>query len=152
MYCIGEARPEEDRRCWWSVYLGGGVWETHVRQPYDRPLSAWEPAWTQLGGARAFMQSVPFWQMQPHNEVVKLGSAFCLANPGQVYALYLPTSGSVTVSLAPNVTYEAAWWNPANGKDGSYQDRKDVAGGLQRLTAPSDGDWALRIIRKGPVP
>jgi hypothetical protein len=39
-----EARPEEDRRCWWSVYVGGGVWETHVRQPYDRPFSAWEPA------------------------------------------------------------------------------------------------------------
>lgn len=152
MVNFDEARPEEDRRCWWSVYLGGGVWETHVRQPYDRPLRVWEPVWTQLGGARAFMQSLPFWQMQPHNELVKAGSAFCLAKPRQVYALYLPTGGSVTVSLAPNVKYEAAWWDPANGKDGSYQERKDVAGGLRRLTAPSDGDWALRIIRKGPVP
>jgi hypothetical protein len=143
-----EARPEEDRRCWWSVYLGGGVWETHVRQPYDRPLSAWEPAWTQLGGARGFMESVPFWEMQPHNDLVKDGSAFCLAKPGQAYALYLPTGGSVTVSLAPDVRYEVAWWNPANGKDGRFQDRETVAGGPQRLTAPSDGDWAVRIIRR----
>ncbi len=142
-----EARPEEDRRCWWSVYLGGGVWETHVRAPYDRPPSAWEPAWTQLGGARAFMESLPFWEMQPDNTLVRDGHAFCLAKPGRVYAFYLPTGGSVTVRLEPNQMYDAAWWNPSNGKDGSFQDTKSVAGGLQRLTAPSDGDWALRITR-----
>jgi hypothetical protein len=143
-----EARPEEDRRCWWSVYLGGGVWETHVRQPYDRPLSAWEPAWTQLGGARAFMESQPFWEMQPHNELVKDGRAFCLARPGHVYALYLPAGSTIAVRLTPNVNYEAAWWNPSNGKDGSFQNKTTIPGGLQRLTAPSDEDWALRIIRK----
>ena len=145
-----EARPEEDRRCWWSVYTGGGVWETHLRKPYDRPLSAWEPAWTQLGGARTFMESMPFWEMHPHNELVVDGRAFCLAKPGRAYALYLPTGGGVTVSLAPNVAYEAAWWNPSNGKDGRFQNSKTpISGGPQRLTSPSDGDWALRIVRKG---
>jgi hypothetical protein len=143
-----EARPEEDRRCWWSVYLGGGVWETHVREPYDRPLSAWEPAWTELGGARAFMESLPFWEMQPHNELVSDGRAFCLAKPGHAYALYLPTGGSVTVSLTPNTSYEVAWWNPANGNNGDFQKAETVLGGSQRLTAPGDGDWALRITRK----
>jgi hypothetical protein len=144
-----EARPEEDRRCWWSVYLGGGVWESHVRQPYDRPHSAWEPAWTQLGGARAFMESLPFWEMEPRNELVKDGQALCLARPGEAYALYLPTGGSVTVGLSPNATYEAAWWNPANGKDASFQNKQTIRGGTQRLTAPGGGDWALRILRKG---
>jgi hypothetical protein len=143
-----EARPEEDRRCWWSVYLGGGVWETHVRQPYDRPFSTWEPAWIQLGGARAFMESLPFWEMQPHNELVTDGRAFCFAKPGHVYALYLPTGGSITISLEPNGTYEVAWWNPANGRDGDFQGKKTITGGLQRLIAPSDGDWALRINRE----
>ena len=142
-----EARPEEDRRCWWSVYLGGGVWETHVRQPYDRPPSAWEPAWTQLGGARVFMESLPFWEMQPHNELVVDGRAFCLAKPGHVYALYLPAGGSITMSLAANVGYDVAWWNPANGKDGSFEDKGQTTGGVQRFTAPGGGDWALRITR-----
>ena len=142
-----EARPEEDRRCWWSVYLGGGVWETHVLQPYDRPFSAWEPAWKELGGARAFMESVPFWKMQPHNELVQEGNAFCLARPGEVYALYLPTGGSIEVNLAPDTTYEVAWWNPSNGLDGELQVAKKTAGGVQRFTAPSDQDWALRIVR-----
>ncbi len=143
-----EARPEEDWRCWWSVYLGGGVWETHVRQPYDRPLSAWEPAWTQLGGARAFVESLPFWELQPHNELIADGRAFCLAKPGHVYALYLPIGGSVTISLTPDFDYDVAWWSPANGQNGEFQNRTTIHGGSQRLTAPGDGDWAARIVRK----
>ncbi len=143
-----EARPEEDRRCWWSVYMGGGVWETHVRQPYDRPLSAWEPTWTQLGGARSFMESLPFWEMSPHNELVESGRAFCLARPGKAYALYLPMGGRVTVRRASGVTYEAAGWNPVNGKEGRFEHRTTINGGLQHFTAPSPGDWALRILAK----
>ena len=143
-----EARPEQDRRCWWSVYLGGGVWESHLLAPYDRPLSAWEPVWTQLGGARAFMESMPFWEMQPHNELVEDGRAFCLAKPGQVYGLYLPVGGSVTVNLPPNATYDVAWWNPANGRNGSFQNKANVSDGTKRFTAPDSGDWALRIVAK----
>jgi hypothetical protein len=143
-----EARPEEDRHSWWSVYLGGGVWETHVRQPYDRPFSAWEPAWTQLGGARTFMESLPFWEMQPHNELVVGGSAFCFAKPGHAYALYLPNGGSIAVSLEPDTVYDVGWWNPANGRDGGFQNKETIAGGMQRLSAPGDDDWALRINRK----
>lgn len=141
-----EARPEEDRRGWWSVYLGGGVWETHVREPYDRPLSAWEPAWTQLGGTRAFMESLPFWEMRPENSLVKEGRAFCLAKPGEAYALYLPVGGSVTVRLSPGKSYKYAWWDPANGKDGEYQHAGETGSGLKLFIAPGEGDWALRIL------
>jgi hypothetical protein len=148
MVNFDEGRPEEDRRGWWGAYTGGGVWEVHVRPPYDRPMSAWEPAWTQLGGARAFMESLPFWEMRPRNDLVKDGRAVCLAKPGAAYALYLPAGGRVTVDLAPGVNYECAWWNPANGKDGRFQNRTTVRGGPQRITAPGRGDWAVRILRK----
>jgi hypothetical protein len=75
-------------------------------------------------------------------------NAFCLAKPGHIYALYLPTGGSIAVSLEPDFTYEVAWWNPANGRDGIFQDRETIAGSIQRLIAPGDGDWVLRIKRK----
>ncbi|MHC4435169.1 MAG: DUF5060 domain-containing protein, partial [Planctomycetota bacterium] len=140
-----EGRPEEDRHAWWSAYLAGGVWEAHVNQPYDRPMSAWEPVWTQLGGTRAFMESLPFWQMESHDEVVKAGKAFCLAKPGEVYALYLPLGGSVTVALPANKSFDIDWWNPANGQDGSFQDGRQVNGGLRQFTPEADEDWALRI-------
>jgi hypothetical protein len=141
-----EGRPEEDRRAWWSAYLGGGVWEAHVRSPYDRPMPTSDKTWTQLGGTRAFMESLPFWDMEPHNALVVEGRAFCLAQPGVAYALYLPRGGTVVVDLTPNTTYEASWWNPDNGQDGRPQNATRVEGGQQRFEAPRPGDWALRIV------
>ncbi len=142
-----EARPELDRRGWWSALLGGAGWESHVLPPYDRPLSAWEPTWTQLGGARAFMESLPFWEMEPRNDLVLQGTAFCLACPGRAYALYLPAGGSVTIALPPEGKYELAWWNPQNGKLGRFQNRRILSGGRHRLRAPGAGDWAARLLR-----
>ena len=150
-----EGRPELDRRSWWSAYLGGGVWEAHVPEPYDRPHSAWQTTWTQLGGTRRFIESLPFWEMQPRNDLVTGGNAFCLAQPPEAYALYLPGGGTISVDLAPNTRYSCAWWNPANGQDGRFQNEHDVAGGRQSFTAPAKGDWALRVVGKtltgGPI-
>jgi hypothetical protein len=145
MVGFDEGRPEEDRRAWWSAYLGGGVWEAHIRQPYDRPMRASEPVWTELGGTRTFMESLPFWDLQPRNDLVKSGRGFCLARPGKVYACYLPVGGRIEVDLVSGRTYRAAWWKPTNGRDGSFQDERQVGGGRQAFTAPGPGDWALRI-------
>ncbi len=148
MVGFDEGRPEQHRAAWWSAYMGGGVWEAHVPKPYDKPMSAWEPTWTELGGARAFMESLPFWKMEPHNELVKSGRAFCLAQLGRAYALYLPTGGEVTVELTVGAAYEFAWWNPANGKHGQFQNGGLIRGGKQRFAAPGPGDWGLRIVRR----
>jgi hypothetical protein len=145
MVGVDEGRPEEDRTAWWSAYLGGGVWEAHVLPPYDRPMSAWETVWTQLGGTRAFMESMPFWEMHPANEVVKSGKAFCLAKRGEVYALYLPEGGTIEIELPPSKTYTAAWWNPDQGKDGRFRDESTLPGGRHTLRPPAGGDWALRL-------
>lgn len=142
-----EGRPEEDRRCWWSVYLAGGVWEAHVNPPYDRPMSAWAPVWKQLGGARAFMETLPFWQMQPRNDLVKAGRAFCLAQPGEVYALYFPVGGTAKIQLPANAMFKLAWWNPANGRDGKFEGQSTVRGGVVELTTPGKDDWAARLVK-----
>jgi CubicO group peptidase (beta-lactamase class C family) len=148
MVGFDEGRPELDRAAWWSAYLGGAGWEAHVLPPYDRPLAAWEPVWTELGGARAFLESMPFWGMAPANALVKEGEAFCLARPGVTYALYLPSGGGIAVELAPGVEYEFAWWNPVNGRGGGFQGAGRIPGGEQRFTAPASGDWALRIVKR----
>jgi len=150
MVGFDEGRPMEDRRAWWSAYLAGGVWEAHVPKPYDRPMAAWDAVWTQLGGTRAFMESLPFWEMEPSNQLVKAGKAFCLAKPGAAYALYLPEGGSVALELAPGAAYEQAWWTPVNGKDGSFQGKGRVQGGRRTFLAPGKGDWALRITKVDP--
>lgn len=147
MVNFDEGRPEETRAAWWAAYLAGGVWEAHVLPPYDRPMSAWEATWNELGGARAFMESLPFHDMYPHNELVKSGHALCLARPGDSYALYLPDGGSIAIELPAGESYRFAWWNPANGLAGEFQDAGSMAGSLQTLAAPGPGDWAVRIQR-----
>jgi hypothetical protein len=127
--------------------MAGGVWEAHVLPPYDRPMSAWEKTWTELGGARAFMEAVPFWEMQPHNELVKSGHAFCLAKPGDIYALYLPAGGSVSIELPGDDEYQFAWWNPSNEIRGQFEHTGQTKGGRQSFPSPSANDWALRIVK-----
>jgi hypothetical protein len=148
MVGIDEGRPEEERMAWWSAYMGGGVWEAHVTEPYDQPMSAWEPVWTQLGGTRTFMESLPFWEMHPHNELIRSGAAFCLAKPGQIYALYLPSGGDITVELPAGATYDYAWWRPTNDRDGQFESSGQMRGGQQTLRVPGQGDWAVRIVKR----
>lgn len=144
MVGVDEGRPEEERQPWWSAYLAGGVWEAHLTPPYDRPMSAWETLWIELGGTRAFMESLPFWEMHPANGIVRSGKAFCLAKPGAVYAFYLPEGGAMEIEL-PLGSYHAVWWNPTNGKDGQFESETPLSGGRQKLTCPRPGDWALKV-------
>jgi len=146
MVGFDEGRPEQDRRAWWSAYLGGGVWEAHVLPPYDRPMSAWEQVWTELGGTRAFMESLPFWEMEPANDVVQSGKAFCLAKRGEVYALYLPEGGEAVVDLPADRDFVVSWWNPDQDRSGKLAQELRIPGGRQTLAAPADGDWAARIV------
>ena len=106
--------------------------------------------WTELGGTRAFIETLPFWKMHAHNELVVKGRGFCLAQPGEAYAVYLPAGGTVRVKLATGFRYEAEWWNPKQGKDGKFKNRSVVRGGVQGFTPPAEGDWALRIRRIKP--
>src|SRR2546425_8095048 len=45
-----------------------------------------------------FFTSFEWWKTEPHDELVNNG-AFCLAEPGKLYAVYLPTGGAVTLRL-----------------------------------------------------
>ncbi len=141
-----EGRPELDRRAWWSAYLGGGVWEAHVPAPYDQPYSAWQETWRQLGGARAFIETLPFHEMQPRQDLVHMGQAFCLAKPGEAYACYLPQGGAIGIRLEPGRRYRGSWWNPANGRDGAFESERVIVGGSAKLKPPADGDWALKLV------
>ena len=151
MIGIDEGRPEEDRKIWWSTYLSGGVWEAHVLEPYDRPMEAWDSVWTQLGGTRKFMESLPFWVMHPDSTVILNGKAFCLNHEDSVFALYLPDGGGVTLNLPGKNKYNVSWWNPENGFDGNFQNVSSVKGGKRKLIPPGKGDWAVRLTVGGSV-
>jgi len=74
------------------------------------------------------------------------GGAFCLAEPGKWYAVYLPRPASVTLALEPG-NYHARWFHPRRGQ---WLDAPVASGPTWRPpAAPDDGDWAL-LLRHDP--
>jgi hypothetical protein len=99
-----------------------------------------------------FFTSFKWWTTEPHDELVD-GGAYCLANPGRVYAVYLPMGKKVNVKLLPG-TYEARWFNPRNGKREplpkvKHQGKPKTATPWPTPEPPDSGDWALLITKGG---
>ncbi|MGE5645840.1 MAG: DUF4038 domain-containing protein [Acidobacteriota bacterium] len=61
-----------------------------------------------------FFTSFEWWKTEPHDELVDNG-AYCLAKPGEIYAVYLPQGGDVTVKLEPG-RYQAHWYSAFTGE------------------------------------
>ncbi|MDO8542154.1 MAG: DUF4038 domain-containing protein [Opitutaceae bacterium] len=92
-----------------------------------------EGAGAQLGLLHDFFTALSFWRMQPFAGVA--GEAVALAEPGEVYAIYLPHGGTVSVDLtaAPG-DFAVTWLNPISGE---YRNAAPVPGGQQlSLSAP----------------
>ncbi len=105
-----------------------------------------EGAAGQLGLLYDFFTSLPFWRMQPF-EAVRGDMAVALAEPGQVYVIYLPRGGDVAIDLASvSGQFVARWFNP---RTGAATEGDSVAGGAERsFQAPDKKDWALHLVRK----
>ena len=84
-----------------------------------------------------FFTSFEWWKTEPHDELANNG-AYCLAKPGEIYAVYLPNAGDVTVSLEPG-RYEAAWFSAFTGVEGPRWKSPQAPGWL---------DWALLLRRR----
>jgi hypothetical protein len=90
-----------------------------------------------------FFTSFEWWKTEPHDELVDNG-AYCLAEKGNLYAVYLPHGGSVSVQIEPG-RYEATWLNARNGRRVKLP---PAEGPRWSSPAPPDyGDWALLLKR-----
>ena len=90
-----------------------------------------------------FFTSFEWWKTEPHDELVNNG-AYCVAEPGRAYAVYLSKGGKVTVALQPG-RYRAEWFSAMTGEvvpigtvDGPS---------WTSPAAPDKNDWAL-LLRK----
>jgi len=88
-----------------------------------------------------FFSGFEWWKTDPHDELVNNG-AWCLAEPGRTYAVYLAHGGTVTVKLEPG-RYRAQWFSAPTGEivpvglvDG---------GSWTSPGAPDGNDWALLL-------
>jgi hypothetical protein len=106
-----------------------------------------------------FFTSFEWWKTEPHDELVNNG-AYCLAKPGEIYAIYLPlrplcgngehfgyqsACGSVTIKLEPG-TYEAKWFGAFTGE---VVPLPPVQGPAWTLPDPPGWlDWALLLQKR----
>ncbi|HEX8199962.1 MAG TPA: DUF4038 domain-containing protein, partial [Isosphaeraceae bacterium] len=148
------------RRLAWGMVLAGGYQTTGERA--DRGTGkgpdsggGWingrgDRAMTMLEGYAHIVEcfaAVEWWRMEPHDELAS-GGAYCLAEPGRQYLVYLPSGGATTVQLAEG-RYRASWFDPLTGRSEAI----GVASG-PAWSSPARGstqDWAL-ILRRDPAP
>jgi hypothetical protein len=100
-----------------------------------------------------FRRHLPFWEMEPDDTLASGAEAWVLARPGQVYAVYLPRGGAVTLNVGGG-SYDVRWYNPRaggalqTGSVGSVTGKAAVPLG----SPPSDPgrDWAVLVTRRRP--
>ncbi|MGO9274137.1 MAG: DUF4038 domain-containing protein [Terriglobia bacterium] len=91
-----------------------------------------------------FFTLFEWWKTEPHDELVDNGN-YCLAQPGKIYAVYLPGAGKVTVKLESG-HYAASWFGALTGEKIALP---DVEGPLWTSPeAPDRNDWALLLMRQ----
>jgi hypothetical protein len=91
-----------------------------------------------------FFSGFEWWKTDPHDELVNKG-AYCLAEPGRCYAVYLPRGGKATVQLKDG-RYRANWFNPRSGQTKPLPPAEGPS--WTSPESPDNGDWALLLRRE----
>jgi hypothetical protein len=144
------------RRTAWDIYMAGGY--QLVGESARRGTNIWPDTgggWLNgrgddtmtmfvgFGHIVDFFTSFPWWKTNPHDELVDAG-AYCLAKPGEIYAVYLPKEGTVTLHLEPG-TYSAHWFGASTGE---VIPLPPVTGPAWTSPhTPDRLDWALLLLR-----
>jgi hypothetical protein len=139
---LGVGDRDLTRHIVWSVYLGGGNFEMHT---YPLPgYGDFANHFEDLTRARAFLESLPFSQMRPMNELLVSGQGYVFAETGNVYAIYLPYGGAIEIDLSGvSGNLHVVWFNPRTGE---YSGQTTITGGgIQAFTPPYSGDAVLSI-------
>jgi hypothetical protein len=89
--------------------------------------------------AMDFFETVPFYRMSPHQDLTSNG--FCLAQPGQLYLVYLPNGGSVDIK-ATGGPFNVQYINAANTSEKQSGGTTSNGSGLR---APGSGDWLVYL-------
>jgi len=91
-----------------------------------------------------FFTSFEWWKTDPHDELVN-HEAYCLAKPGEIYAVYLPKGGDVSSKREPG-SNEARWYNVCTGEPAPLTRVEGPA--WTSPQAPGWLDWALLLQKR----
>jgi hypothetical protein len=111
------------KHLWGNLMAGGAGCEWYFGYKYahnDLNCEDWrsrEAMWRQTRIALDFFHAhLPFAEMRPADHLVNARGAYCLAKPGQVYAVYLPNGGTAKLNLGKlDAPFTIQWFNPRAG-------------------------------------
>lgn len=144
----------------WGTLMGGGAGvEYYFGYGYphnDLNCEDWrsrDHMWDLTRIALHFFHThLPFWQMRHANELVSAGNALCLADVGELYAIYLPDGELTNVNLESYPgEFKIRWFNPRLGGPLLRGDIHHIVGpgqtsiGLHPVDSP--GDWVAIVQR-----
>jgi Putative collagen-binding domain of a collagenase len=148
----------------WPIYFSGGQVEFILDDLLNvEDFRRYERLWQYMAHARTFMmEHLPFWEMQPCDELLRGASTFAgenntmtgqvFAKKGEVYAVYLPVAentGSLDLNVAHG-TIRLRWFNPRTGA--FSEDEVRLQGGCAvALGAPPEDpseDWVALLTRE----
>ena len=118
------AHDEVRKRHLWGNLMAGGAgceWYMGYRYPHnDLNCEDWrsrDAMWDQTRHALEFFHThLPFTQMRPADHLTESPRDYCLAQPGQVYAIYLPDGGTTKLNLGKLAApFNVLWYNPRTG-------------------------------------
>ncbi|XOV91035.1 MAG: DUF5060 domain-containing protein [Bacteroidota bacterium] len=112
--------------------------------------------WDQNRYARQlFEKEIPFWKMEPSDELTADNESYCLAEPGEVYLIYKPM-GLKEIKLDVKISrqnFKVQWYNPRKGGDLQHGSIKEVNGGdIVDLGSPpfdQELDWLVLVKSMG---
>lgn len=144
----------------WGNLMGGGAgveWYFGYRYPHmDLNCENWrsrDAMWDQTRIALDFFhRHLPFWEMEPAEDIVDGAPARVFAKPGHVYAVQLMRGSSVQIQL-PDGEYSVEWFDPRNGGPLRRAQVTTVEGGRQRVwlgepPADKSRDWVVLVTRR----
>ncbi len=146
----------------WGNLMGGGAgveWYFGYRLPHnDLNCEDWrsrDRMWDQTRFALEFFQVyLPFWEMQPMDQLVKgrpANGPWCLGKPGEIYVVYIHRASQLPPLDLSGVegTFSVHWFDPDKGGELRVGAVDKINGGEKANLgqAPDEGDWAV-LIRK----
>lgn len=132
----------------YPIFLGGGNYELHYRDAYGQDgtvtIEDLAPMLEDMQRARQFVENLPFNEMSPCNALINGQGRACFGRNGDVYAVYLPAGGAVSIDLrATGGSFSVTWFNPRNGNSSNAG---SVPGnGIRSFNAPDNQDWVLKL-------
>lgn len=136
---------ELSRQLVWGTYTGGGNFEMFTRFLED--FEDFELQFADMTLARRYIESLPFTEMQPMNELLRGGESYVFAQPGEVYTVYTLQAAPFELDLSDaEGEFQASWLDPATGE---ITEEGAVMGGESvEFQPPLEGDSVLYLGRE----